>query len=140
MGTGMQIEVARRTGFCAGHRYWRAEWTAEKNRTVFGACANEHGHGHNYALEVAVTGPVDPATGMLINLVELDRLIHDIVIDRVDHKNLNVDLPELSGRVPTAEVLAEFVWGLLEPRLPVGRLERVRVYEAEDLWAECRRG
>jgi len=134
----MKVSVTRKARFCAGHKYWRAEWTPEKNREVFGACANENGHGHNYTLEVTVTGDVDPKTGMVINLSDLDRLIHELVIDRIDHRNLNVDVPELAGKIPTTEVIAGFVWDTLSPRLPVGRLEEVRVYEADDLWASRR--
>ncbi len=135
----MNVLVTRKARFCAGHRYWRAEWTAERNREVFGACANENGHGHNYSLEVTVSGPVDPETGMVINLSELDRLIQEFVIERIDHRNLNLDVPELAGRIPTTEVLADFIWTTLTGKLPVGRLEEVRVYEADDLWA-ARRG
>lgn len=134
-----QVEVTRKARFCAGHRYWRGEWSTEENRAVFGACAHEHGHGHNYALEVTVSGQVDSATGMLVNLAELDRWITALVIERLDHRNLNTDVPELAGRMPTTEVLAEFAWKVLIDRLPIGRLERVRVYESDELWAECRR-
>jgi 6-pyruvoyltetrahydropterin/6-carboxytetrahydropterin synthase len=135
----MTISVTRKARFCAGHRYWRADWTPEKNHEVFGACANEHGHGHNYTLEVTVRGPVDPRTGMVINLTDLDRLIQQHVIERIDHRNLNVDIPELAGRIPTTEVLADFIWNALEGRLPVGELDEVRVYEADDLWSARRR-
>jgi 6-pyruvoyltetrahydropterin/6-carboxytetrahydropterin synthase len=139
MGTETHVEVTRRVRFCAGHRYWRSEWTVEKNRAVFGACAHEHGHGHNYAVEVTISGPVDPTTGMLINLSELDRVVTALVAGRLDHRNLNVDIPELSQRVPTTEVLAEFAWNALVDHVPAGRLERVRICESEDLWAECKR-
>ena len=132
----MVVEVTRRAHFCAGHRYWRPEWSLAKNREVFGACANEHGHGHNYTVEVTLSGPVDPVTGMVINLTEVDRLIQTHVIERLDHKNLNIDVLELAGRVPTTEVLAGFVWDQLVSRVTVGRLIRVRVCESEDLWAE----
>jgi|SRR3990167_8909038 len=134
----MNVSVTRKVRFCAGHRYWRPDWTPEKNREVFGACANENGHGHNYTLEVTVSGPVDPQTGMVINLGDLDRLIHQLVIDRIDHRNLNLDVPELAGRIPTTEVLADFIWNTLSSRVPVGQLEEVRVYEADDLWASRR--
>lgn len=134
----MKVSVTRKARFCAGHKYWRSEWTPTKNREVFGACANENGHGHNYTLEVTVTGDVDPMTGMVINLSDLDRLIHEHVIDRIDHRNLNVDVPELSGEIPTTEVIAGFAWDALASRLPLGQLEEVRVYEADDLWASRR--
>lgn len=132
----MIVEVTRKAHFCAGHRYWRADWNAEKNRAVFGACANITGHGHNYTLEVTVSGPVDPATGMVVNLSELDRVIHDHVIERLDHRNLNTDVPELADVIPTTEVLAGFIWDQLAPHIVTGRLIRVRIAESDDLWAE----
>jgi len=132
----MIVEVTRRAQFCAGHRYWRPEWSPVKNREVFGACASENGHGHNYSVEVTLSGPVDPVTGMVINLTEVDRLIQAHVIECLDHKNLNMDIPELAGRIPTTEVLAEFIWDQLDPRIMTGQLIRVRVGESDDLWAE----
>lgn len=135
----MNISVTRKARFCAGHRYWRSDWTPEKNRETFGACANENGHGHNYTLDVTVSGPVDPQTGMVFNLTILDRLIQEHVIARIDHRNLNLDVPELAGKIPTTEILADFIWSALESRLSAGQLEEVRVYEADDLWASRRR-
>ena len=133
------IAVTRRAYFCAGHRYWRNEWSEEKNRDVFGACANEHGHGHNYILDVTLTGEVDPQTGMLINLTELDRVVHERIIQRLDHRNLNLDIPELADQIPTTEVLARFVFEQLDGVFSQGQLTAVRIYESDDLWAECRR-
>jgi 6-pyruvoyltetrahydropterin/6-carboxytetrahydropterin synthase len=135
----MTVSVTRKLRFCAGHRYWRAEWTPEKNREIFGLCANENGHGHNYTLEVTVRGPVDPATGMVMNLSDLDSLVQSLVIERLDHRNLNMDVPELQGRIPTTEVLADFVWNTLVQRLPAGELEEIRIYEADDLWSSRRK-
>lgn len=134
------IEVTRRLHFCAGHRYWREDWSESRNREVFGACANPHGHGHNYVLEVAVRGLVDPATGMVINLSALDQIVQERVLERLDHRNLNLDVPELAGRIPTTEVLAGFIWDQLENAVPGATLARVRVYESDDLWAERGRG
>lgn len=133
------IAVTRRAYFCAGHRYWRTDWSAEKNREVFGACANEHGHGHNYMLDVTLEGEVDFKTGMLINLTELDQVVQERVIARLDHRNLNLDVPELADEIPTTEVLARFIFEQLDGAFSAGRLTRVRVYESDDLWAECRR-
>lgn len=133
----MTIEVTRRAGFCAGHRYWRPEWSAERNHEVFGACANENGHGHNYTVEVTLSGRVDPVTGMVINLADVDRLIQTHVIETLDHKNLNLDVPTLAGRIPTTEVLAGYVWDQLAPKVTGARLVKVRICESDDLWAEC---
>ena len=132
----MIIEVTRQASFCAGHRYWRADWSVEKNHEIFGACANASGHGHNYTLEVTLSGPVDPATGMVVNLSELDRVIQTQVIDRLDHRNLNADIPELADVIPTTEVLAGFIWDQLAPHISRGRLVRVRIAESNHLWAE----
>ncbi|MBD3298270.1 MAG: 6-carboxytetrahydropterin synthase [candidate division Zixibacteria bacterium] len=133
------IAVTRRAYFCAGHRYWRNDWSAEKNREVFGACANEHGHGHNYMLDVTLEGEVDAKTGMLINLSELDQVVQERIITRLDHRNLNMDVPELGDEIPTTEVLARFIFEQLDGAFSAGRLTRVRVFESNDLWAECRR-
>lgn len=131
------VELTRRAYFCAGHRYWRDDWPAEKNRAVFGACAHKHGHGHNYTLDVTVAGAIDPVTGMVVNLTELDRVIQERVVHRLDHRNLNADVPELTDRTPTTEVLAGFIWDCLDGAVTGGELIRVRVYESDDLWAEC---
>ena len=133
------VELTRRAYFCAGHRYWRDDWPAEKNRAVFGVCANEHGHGHNYTLDVTVAGEVDATTGMVVNLTVLDRVIQERVIERIDHRNLNADVPELKDRIPTTEVLAGFIWDCLDGAIDGIRLLRVRVSESDDLWAECAR-
>lgn len=132
----MIVEVTRKAHFCAGHRYWRPEWSPAKNQEVFGACANEQGHGHNYSVEVTLSGLVDPITGMVINLTALDRLIQVHVIERLDHKNLNIDVPELAGMIPTTEILAGFVWDQIVSGISIARLVRVRVCESQDLWAE----
>ncbi|MBI5868368.1 MAG: 6-carboxytetrahydropterin synthase [candidate division Zixibacteria bacterium] len=133
----MTIEVTRRASFCAGHRYWRPEWTPARNHETFGACANENGHGHNYSVEVTLSGPVDPVNGMVVNLTDVDKLIQTHVIELLDHKNLNLDVPGLAGKIPTTEVLAGFVWDQLVSKVTVARLVRVRICESDNLWAEC---
>ena len=130
--------LTRAVHFSAGHRYHRAEWSEEENRRAFGECANAPGHGHNYRCEVTVEGGIDPRTGMVIDLGELDRLLEEEVSGPMDHAFLN-DLPEFDdeGRVPTTENLARVVWSRLAPRLPADcRLVRVRIHEDRDLWSD----
>jgi 6-pyruvoyltetrahydropterin/6-carboxytetrahydropterin synthase len=104
---------------------------------VFGKCANTHGHGHNYVLEVTVAGEPDPATGMVLDLKELKDILQREVGDRMDHRHLNFEVPELAGQIPTCENIAAVIWKLLEPRITRGKLDRVRLYESADLFADC---
>src|SRR6185312_8617358 len=101
--TTMTLTITRSFQFCAGHRLHRPDWSDEKNREIFGLCSNPAGHGHNYELEVSVTGPLDGETGMIMNLRELKELVRERVIGEVDHKNLNVDVPWMRGVIPTTE-------------------------------------
>lgn len=129
------VLVTRRATFAAAHVLARPEWDAERNREVFGACAGDHGH--NYVVEVSVLGAPDPATGMVINLRELDRVLREAVVVHVDHKHLNrVEL--LCGAVPTAENIALAFWRALEERLG-GRLQRLRLVESENNSVEVAR-
>ena len=107
----MPAFLTRRVNFAAAHRYRIAAWSDDRNEEVFGLCARPSFHGHNYACEVTVTGPIDPVTGMLIDLAVLDRVLAVEVRDRFDHRNINLDVPEFAdGKlVPTGENLARFV-------------------------------
>lgn len=136
MATARLTRVVR---FSAAHRYHRPEWSAEENTRVFGLCAREHGHGHNYRCAVTVGGAVAEGTGMVVDLALLDRLLDETVRQPLDHRHLNYDVPEFTfGRaIPTAEALSVWVWQRLAPRLPKGvRLHAVRVTEDDDLSAE----
>jgi 6-pyruvoyltetrahydropterin/6-carboxytetrahydropterin synthase len=133
--------LTRVVRFSASHRYFRPEWSAEKNEAVFGACAREHGHGHGYACTVTVRGTPDPVTGMVMDLGQLDRVLAEEVVQRLDHRHLNLDVPEFAyGRiVPTGEMLCLDIWRRVAPRLPAGcALDVVRVAEDPSLWAEYR--
>ncbi len=92
--------------FCSGHRLFNPKFSDEKNREIFGDCANPNGHGHNYVLEVTVSGEIDHETGMIINLKELKRIIETEIISKVDHKNLNMDVDFMQGIIPTTENFA----------------------------------
>ena len=122
--------------FSASHRYYRPEWSEEENLRVFGKCAYPNGHGHNYLLDVTVQGPVDPVTGMVMNLVDVKRVVED-VLSEFDHKHLNEDMEYFKDRIPTTENLAMTLWNLIGNRLPGGaRLAGIRLHEDEDLYVE----
>jgi len=104
------MTITRDFDFCAGHRLFRPEWSDQKNNEVFGLCANPAGHGHNYRLEVTVTGTINPETGMIMNLRSLKDLVRERIIVEVDHKNLNVDVAWMKGVIPTTERFAEKIW------------------------------
>jgi 6-pyruvoyltetrahydropterin/6-carboxytetrahydropterin synthase len=118
--------TTRRFTFSAGHRYHVRRWSADANDRAFGRLGVPHGH--NYTLDVTVQGPIDPATGMVIDLAELKRIVQEVVLDRFDHADLNAD-PLFRDRVPTTENIALVVWDLLAPKLGRDRLARVRVWE-----------
>jgi 6-pyruvoyltetrahydropterin/6-carboxytetrahydropterin synthase len=138
-GGGMQTFVTIRTHFSAAHRLYRPDWGDVKNSEVFGACANPHGHGHNYELEVTVEGAINPETGMIVDMKDLKALVNDLIVERVDHKHLNLDVPFLNGIIPTAENLAVAFWAILESRISAGRLHELRLQETERNIAVVRR-
>jgi 6-pyruvoyltetrahydropterin/6-carboxytetrahydropterin synthase len=123
--------------FSASHLYHNPDFSAEENRRIFGKCNNPHGHGHNYVLEVTIAGEPDPATGMVLDLKELKEILEREVGDRMDHRFLNYEVPELAGQIPTTEVIAATIWKLLEPKIHRGKLDRVRLYETPDLFVDC---
>ena len=130
----MTVLVGRRESFNAAHQLCDPALSEEENRRLFGKCANMHGH--NYVLEVVVAGEIDQASGYVLDLKSLSDLICTQVINDVDHRNLNTDVPWLKGRVPTAENLAQAFWERLRPELPDGLLRSVRVWETDKNWAE----
>lgn len=133
------VQLTRIVPFAAAHRYFRPEWTIERNREVFGPCTSEHGHGHNYECHVTIAGPMDTDTGMVMNLREVDAILGEEVSRRLDHRYINHDVPEFApGRqIPTGEALAVYLWECIAPRLPSSvRLVRVRVQEDRYLYAE----
>jgi len=131
------IRITRKVEFSATHYYHNPNLSAEENRRVFGKCNNPHGHGHNYVLEVTIAGEPDPRTGMVLDLKELKDLLQREVVERMDHRNLNFEVPELEGKIPTCENIAAVIWQLLEPKIAQGKLDRVRLYESSELYAEC---
>lgn len=132
------VLLTKRIEFAAAHRYRKAEWDEAKNRAVFGRCYNPPAHGHNYLLEVTVSGDVDPKTGMVINLFDLKRVLLG-VLEEFDHKNLNLDMPYFVDRIPTSENLARVLWTKLAEQKDIGVLHSIRLYEDEDLYADVTR-
>jgi 6-pyruvoyltetrahydropterin/6-carboxytetrahydropterin synthase len=123
--------------FSAAHRLYNPAFSDEQNQAVFGKCNNPNFHGHNYTFEVLLTGEVDPTTSMLINMVELDALVESTILDRVDHKNLNVDVPLFEGHITSAENIAKVFFGVLQPVLPTHiTLVGIKVQESQNNSAE----
>ncbi|HKF48167.1 MAG TPA: 6-carboxytetrahydropterin synthase [Terracidiphilus sp.] len=132
----MTAFFGRRYTLSASHRLHTDALTADRNRAAYGKCNNPHGHGHNYVIEVLVCGPVDPETGMVVNLVDLDQTVQSRILNRFDHANLNLD-PLFASEVPTTENLCREVFRLLKDGLPAGKLEHVRIEETENNFFEC---
>ena len=126
--------LTRRVQFAAAHRYRRPGWDDAQNAATFGLCARPNFHGHSYVCDVSVSGPVATDTGMLVDLTLLDRVLHEEVRERFDHRNINLDVPEFDetdGLVPTGEELARFIATRVQARLP-GTVRVTRVIVAED--------
>jgi 6-pyruvoyltetrahydropterin/6-carboxytetrahydropterin synthase len=128
MNSALKIELGRRYRFSASHRLHTAHLSEEENYRVFGKCSNPHGHGHNYVVEIGVSGDVDPATGMIANLSDLDAFVEHRVLEDFDHKSLNEDVPAFRDTVPTTENLCMEIFRRLKS-FPKAKLERVRVEE-----------
>ena len=131
----MTAYFGRRYALSASHRLHSDALSAEDNQAAYGKCNNPYGHGHNYVVEVLVVGAVDQETGMVINLVDLDRLVQESVVDRFDHANLNLD-PLFVNRVPTTENLCRAVFELLDGSFLPAQLAQVRVEETENNFFE----
>lgn len=128
----MKTTITKRMTFCAGHRMYKPELSDAENLRIFGECSNPGGHGHNYVLEVSVTGEVDPATGMIINLKELKQVIEREVVFKVDHKNLNTEVEFMRGLVPSTEAFAGKIFEILDRALARNLLSRVVLWESEN--------
>lgn len=130
--------VTKRVEFSASHICRNPSLSDQENHELFGAAANPHGHGHNYAVEVTMEGSPDPVTGMVIDLKKLKDVVNREVIDSYDHRFLNYEVPPFDRIVPTAENIAIDIWGRLEPHLAKNgsRLHAIRVYETADLYVD----
>lgn len=134
------IYVSRREHFNAAHKLYNPNWSQEKNEAVFGPCANEHWHGHNFEMIVTVKGKPDPDTGFVVDLKKLSTLIRERVIEKVDHKNLNLDVDFMQGKMASCEILIEEIWKILAPALQEitdrGVLHAIRLYETPNNYVE----
>lgn len=130
------VYLTRKAEFSASHHYHNPEFSAEENQRIFGKCNNLHGHGHNYTLEVTVKGEVDRRTGFVVDLKQLKDVMNREVIEALDHRYLNKEVPEFRDQIPTTENIALVAWKRLEKKLNVAKLHRVRVYETPELWAD----
>lgn len=132
------VEITKRVEFSACHRLYNPSFSAERNQEVFGICNNPNGHGHNYVLDVTLRGEPDPQTGMIIDLKKLKEILEEVLLDRVDHKNLNLDVPFLRDCVPTVEMLVIRFWEELDGRIPGCTLAELVLYESRTNYARYR--
>lgn len=132
----MRISVFRKAHFNAAHRLFNSKWSDEKNREIFGICSSPNFHGHNYDLELKVTGELDPETGILIDLKKLKDLLSEKIEDRYDHKNLNIECPEFEHKVPSAENLCIEIYERLRKEIPDHLDITVRLYETPRNYVE----
>jgi len=134
------IYVSRQEHFNAAHKLYNPAWSKEKNVEVFGPCANENWHGHNFDLIVTVKGDPDPDTGFVIDLKKLSTLIRAEVIEALDHKNLNLDVPFMKDKMASTEIVAMEIWKILEPKISTisrfGKLHSVKLYETPRNYVE----
>lgn len=134
------VTVTRLLRFNAAHRVHNPELSDEENRELFGKCNNPNWHGHNYRLEVSVRGEIDPISGYVMDLSRLRRLVEEHVVDRVDHRNMNVDVPFMQGINPTSENIVVQFWRILESAVAPATLVRLRLWETENNYVEYEGG
>jgi len=130
------IYITRKEHFNAAHKLFRSEWSEEKNLQIFGKCSNPNWHGHNYVLHVTVKGEPDPETGFVIDLKILKQLIKERVTDKLDHKNINLDVEFMKDKLASTEVLAIEIWNQLEPVINGAKLHAVRLFETDNNYVE----
>lgn len=132
------VYLTRVEHFNAAHKLYNPEWSDEQNLAVFGKCANPNWHGHNYELHVTVKGVPNPETGFVFNAKELSRLMKEYVIDLIDHRNLNVDVPFMAGRFTSAENLVIAIWEQLQPHIVQrgAQLHKMKLYETQNIYVE----
>jgi len=132
------IYLTRKEHFCASHVLSNPKFSEKENFKIYGKCANPNGHGHNYEIEVTVVGEPNKNTGMILDLKKLSEIIEKEIIEKVDHKHLNIDVDFLKGILPTAENLAMVFWKILKPKIKSGKLYSIKVYETPNNYAEYR--
>lgn len=129
--------LTRREHFNAAHKLYNPQWTVEQNNAVFGKCANENWHGHNFELFVTVKGAPDPDTGFIVDAKLLSKIIKEFVVDVLDHRNLNLDIPFMQGKICSIENLVFEIWGQLAPHMPKGvQLHCIKLVETPRIYVE----
>ena len=127
----MPVVVSRRVHFNAAHRLWNKKWSEAENLRVFGVCSNPNYHGHNYNLDVSITGDISPDTGYVMDINRLKDIVNECLVKHLDHKNLNLDVPWFRDLNPTTENMAIVAWRILEPAVRPARLVNIRLWETE---------
>lgn len=130
------VYLTRREHFNGAHRLFNSAWTEEKNESVFGKCANKNWHGHNFDVFVTVRGNPSPDTGFIMNAHELSKIIKREVVDRLDHKNFNLDVPELKNVLPSTENVVKQIWKWLQPHINGCELYCIKLVETENIYVE----
>lgn len=134
----MKHVFVRAKSFSCAHRYWQKKFTEEQNYEIFGPCANPYGHGHNYKLVIYISGEIDPDTGMILNLVEVDKIL-DSCIAELDHRHLNHEVDYFKDHIPTCEEIANYLSTKLIKQIEnhkALKLEKICLYETDDIWSE----
>lgn len=130
------VYLTRKVNFSAAHRLFNPDFTDEENERIYDKCNNPNWHGHNYTLEVTIKGEINPRTGYVTDLKNLKKIINDEIINKVDHKNLNLDVDFLQGVIPTLENLVVAFWNILKPKIIEGELFKIKLYETENNFIE----
>ena len=131
------VYITRIEHFNAAHKLYNPKWTKEENEAVFGKCANENWHGHNFELHVTIAGMPDPETGFVFDVKKLSTIINTSVIEKLDHKNLNIDVDFMQGKLCSIENLVTAIWQQLQPELPASvKLHCLRLYETPRIYVE----
>lgn len=130
------VYLTRREHFNCAHKLYNTKWSKEENEAVFGKCANENWHGHNYHLHITVKGDPDPSTGFVMNAKELRDIVRQVIVDKVDHRNLNLDVPFLQNVIPSTENFAKAIWKELFPHIQSCELHCIKLYETDNIYVE----
>ncbi len=131
-----RVTVTRKLRFNAAHRINNPELSADENALIFGKCNNPNWHGHNYVLEVSVSGEIDPRTGYVVDLGRVRDIANEVIIDQTDHRNFNIDVPYMRGINPTAENIVVAMWRQLQPAVAPAELVRLRLRETDNNWVD----
>ena len=141
--TALTTTLSKRVDISCSHYYWVDAWTPEENQRRFGLCANRHGHGHNYRIDISIQGPIDPISGFVINFFDLHPLMNAAIVQPLDHKNLNAEVATFKSRLPNLEGISQFIWASMQSQLTLAlgdssplQLMGVRVYETDWLWVD----